>query len=383
MIQARGFKLGIVIVALGSLLTTSAYGVSSQVGASSSDLSRARTTALACTQKAGAIVTAAEKPLRPNVPRTPVIMKKNAGKTIWYISATMTVPIQTQAAAAFKVAAAAAGMKGEVYDGQGTVTGWNEGVSTAVAQHAAGIVLGAINPTLVSVPLAAALAAHIPVVDDMNGGPADPLHGLFAHVTVNWLQDGKTMAAYALQATHCKSNIIGFTSSTYRAYNLLTAGANQTMRSLCPSCKPITWINGSFTTAATTIPQQLSGALGRDSGANFIISVADYFVPFMVPAEKQASKHVPIIGHDGATPNLDLIRAGDLQVATILDAPFATIGWAAADALGRALQHQSAVSETVPTRLITRANISANDSSRSLFPNFTKYQAEYKRIWGR
>lgn len=371
----------LVVATLGFLVAPSGAAVKTTTTSVSVHQSVRTVSASSCTSQAQALVRAAKRPMSPNIPKTSFSMKGNAGKTVWWISPGQSIPFAASISQGFAAAAKAAGVKAVIFDGQLSVVKWSQGVSEAVAAHASGIVLQAINPADLSGPLAAAKKAGIPVIDSFNGNPNSPLGSLYAHVTTNFNQQGKEMAAYELALTKCKTQMGVFSESIYPIYAAMNGGIKSELSKLCPTCSA-QFIDVNGNTIATSEGQQLSTLLSRSPGTNALIADADENALYMVPVLKSAGKKIPLIGHDGIAASFNWIRQGTTsQVATVSDCPLPAIGWAQMDEIGRAMLKLPAANDTVPTQLVDKSNVGRSNAVGVMFPGFNNINAQYLKVW--
>lgn len=347
--------------------------------ANASAFSRSGTTwsAATCTQQAKAALDAASKPMRFQVPKARVPVSKVKGKTFWYIAPVLSSATAVNISNGFKAAAAAAGAKAHVFDGQGNVTQWNEGLTEAVTQGAAGIVLQGENPSLVSGPLATASSKKIPVIDALNGNFRDPLNGLFAHITPNFSDTGKLQADYVLATTHCHANIAIFNQPVYPGLVDDANGVKDEMGRLCPSC-PVMEQDVAAANVATTIPSLVQNVVHSHPNLNFIVSAADGMAFFMPAALQQIGSKVRVVGSNGTLPNLQNVAQGNGQVADVGLPPLQYIGWLMFDALARASTGLPNASFPLPQQVFFKANLNI----QHVYPKFGAYQAAFKKLWG-
>jgi len=342
----------------------------------------ATTTSSPGVRAARAAVLAAEKPIRFTAASPKFSMSTLAGKSVWYIAPTMSVPFIAAIAAGFKAAGEAAGLKVTIFDGQGNVNTWNQGVSEAVSQGASGIVLQGISPSLVSGPLAQAVAAKIPVIDSLTGNPKDALPtGILAHVSVDYTFGGKLLADWMIADSNGHAHVVIFTSSVYTIYVKMLAGFKAEFRKRCPkTCRIDAVEDVPPTNWATQLGTIASTQLSRHPDVNYFVPVADAMVTYIAPSLTQVKSRVKIISHDGVTTNLDLIRSGKTQQADVSNPPTAAMGWAEVDELGRLMQDLKPVFENLPQQIFVRANVGKND--KNLFPYFSNFAAGFKTNWG-
>jgi ribose transport system substrate-binding protein len=311
-------------------------------------------------------------------------MSANAGKSVWIISASLSIPFNANEAKGSEDAAKAAGMKPKVFDGKGNVTSWNAGVNQAVGQGADAIILQGVDPKLVDSGLQKAKKKGIVVVDAFNSAPEDPLHdGVVAHVTADYHKAGHDLADWVLADSSCKASTLIFGAPTFAIELDMVEGFKKEYNSLCPSCKVKVHDINDLSQLDTELFSTTQSQLRSDPSIKYIFGVFDATVTFIQPAvEAQSSaSDVKIISHDGVAENLQYIRDGK-QAADGALPPLQVVGWAGIDQVGRALAGESADGWTIPDRVVDSTNIPDATDAFAIFPSWTDYQDQFKQLWG-
>lgn len=331
-----------------------------------------------CASKSQAAVDAARAPI--DVPAiTPFNMKAAAGKSVWLINVTNN-QLTTAIGEGFTAAAQAAGMTATVYDGKGILSTQLAGIQQAVDQRAGAIALLGVDPKLASQPLAAAIAAKIPLVDIFNGNASDPLPaGFAAHVDPDFVMDGALMADIALADSGCTATVGAFYASVLTVHNQLIAGVKNELSSLCPNCG-LDVQDVDLSKLATDAALKTQTMLRKSPDINYLIPVFDSAVTFIQPAAQAVNPKIKIISHDGVPANLDNVRKGNGQIADISFPPNDWMGWALVDVMGRAITGSPTSNVTIPVQLVDKTN--ATTSNESLFPKYAGFQDKYKVAWG-
>jgi ribose transport system substrate-binding protein len=349
-------------------------GTGSSSGAGASALS-------SCVSQAKKNISAVSAPIPLKAPPSSFAMKKNAGKTIWLVSATQDEFNQT-VANGFIAAAKAAGMTGRYVQANGQVNQMGQLVQEAVSAKAGGIVLFNIDPHSVSGQLSAARAAHIPVIDFNNGNPTDPLEpGIYAHVADDFTAQGKDMADWMLVNSGCKLDLATFELPTYPIDADLMKATIAEVHALCPSCK-VTNTNFDLATFATTLGPLAQTVARRDPHINYMDPGFDAFAGIINPVLQQTGSKIKIVGHDGSASNLAAMSAHrTLQVMTDATPPELYIGWVLVDELGRGMLGLPAANWALPARLVDSSNI-GNGTVDAIFPTYTNFNGVFLKAWG-
>lgn len=313
-------------------------------------------------------------------PSKPYDMAANSGKEYWLL---LTLVNQFSGAIAdgFEGAAEAAGVKGVVFDGKGTVNEWNKGLNQAVAQGADGIILWGIPPELVQEGLDAAVAAGIPVIDSVNGSVDDPLQaGVLAHVDVNAYEWGDALANWMLAESNCQANVGVVWPPAFGGLDKIANQTRDTLAENCPECRFVS-AEMDVATLATSLPEQTRTMLTANPDLNFFTPLFDSAVTFAAPVVSQFSG-VQIGSHDGVPSSLDLVRAGGPQTMDMTYPPSEYLGWALMSILGGLSQglEPDAALLRIPERMVTTENIPA--TNEAIWPAYADFQSVFLEAWG-
>lgn len=349
-------------------------------GGSSSTSQTASSTSGQCTQQAKADVNAARQPLKLVVPSANVDLSPAKGKTIWFISPTQATGYAQRVSQAVTAAAAAAGMKAQIFDGKAQPDRFNQGIEQAVSSHAAGIITYAINPAVVPTALQKAKAAKIPVIAAATGVP-NPTDGTVAEtISVDLNKEGKLMAEYAALASGCKLNTAVTFDPNQKALTTERDAVKSTLGQLCPSTCGVREQSMSLATMATQLGSDIQSLLQRDQKVDTVISTFDTAAMYMAPAIGQTGRNVRLIATNGLPENLDMVRSGK-QAADVSYPPPEYTGWLLVDQLGRAIVGAPTENSELPLQLFDKTNLPANNGFATMWPNLAGYQAAFKAKW--
>jgi ABC-type sugar transport system substrate-binding protein len=353
--------------------TTSSAGSATAAGAAATQ---------SCVSQATKLVDATRQPLAVKPPPSPIDMAKNAGKSVWLISASQDEFTQT-VASGFLAAAKAAGMTGRYVQANGQVNQMDQLVQEAVSAHANGIALLNIEPSTVSGPLAAARAAKTTVIDLNNGNPTDPLQpGIFAHVADQFSTQGKLTGDWMLMNSGCHVHVATFSIPTLPVVVDMIQSAISEINRLCPTSCTVNQNTFEYATFATGLGPQAQTVVRRNPSINYIDPGADAFASVISPVLQQTGSHVAITGHDGSTSNLKAMAAHTtLQAMTIANPPEQYTGWAVVDQLGRGMLGDQPADWALPGRIIDSTNI-GDGSSSAIYPGFQTFTGLFLKAWG-
>src|SRR5690242_1149064 len=135
-----------------------ALAVSSGAGANSG---LSREDGIAIAQK---LVNQYQQPPKWAPPGKPFDASKAKGKSIWYVSLSLSIPFEQYMAQGIKQGAALVGAKGVGFDGKFSANDAARGIRLAIQSKASVIMLGGVEPSLVAPALNDAKKAGIPVI---------------------------------------------------------------------------------------------------------------------------------------------------------------------------------------------------------------------------
>src|SRR5712692_5068406 len=165
--RALAFTICLLVAACGTSSTSNSGG-----GTTSAKIAEAQT-----------LVTKAEQPITT---WSPVGGKFDAskakGKTIWYISLSLSIPFEQFVLQGIQQGAALAGAKGVGFDGNFSPATASRGVAEAIQAKAALIMIDGFQPQTMVPAIAQAQAAGIPVLTANTQDPGPPLAGYPAGV---------------------------------------------------------------------------------------------------------------------------------------------------------------------------------------------------------
>ncbi|MCU1446419.1 substrate-binding domain-containing protein [Cryobacterium sp.] len=315
-------------------------------------------------------------------PTEPLDLAALSGGTVWMITVSMN-QFSTDMATGVQAAADAAGVELVTYDGQGLANRFNEGISQAVAQDAAGIILVGIDPTVVTGSLAAAAAAGIPVQNTLNGDPTDEVpEGMYINLTSDFTADGETAAKWALIDSRCQADMVSLYSSSVGVWQKMVDGAESVFAEYCPEDCTFKALNVDIANVSTDIGSQLQTALQQNLDVNYVYPVWDSAVPFVSPVMSAANSSAKVLSRDGLEANLAMIADNSGQAMTIAMPTTSWIGWIAFDSVARAATGTDVPEYVIPTRIIDSTTI-GDGTAGDLFPEYDGYQSAFTDAWAK
>lgn len=356
---------------------------------SSSADSSASTEASGSTEKAGGaegVALAEERvqealaPIKFEPPGPEFAMSENKGKTVYFIATTMAIPYVATLAEYVKEAGEAAGVNVVIYDGKASVAEQDKGIQTAIAQKADGIILQAVDPTLVANSVKAAADAGISVIDANNGQPDDPnAPGVFGHVTPSTEEEGRLQIDFAVSQDGDAMSGAMINAPFFTVYKQRVPAMEEELEEVCPSCEFN--IIDTDPTKPTTVPQAVSAGLKRLPNTNWVFPAFDSAMPLVSEGIKLngATETIKIVGSDNTPEQLAELSDPNSPFEADVGNNVGWQGWAEIDLIGRAMAGEEPTSYELPLRMFTKDSLPSDPEG-----NWTgvDYPAEYKKIWG-
>jgi ribose transport system substrate-binding protein len=390
-------KIVVPFVVIGLVATACSSGAkSASTGPSSGSASTAATAATASTASTAATASTScateaadlvKKALNSSsndspFPKTPVSIAGVKGKTYWVVLLSAGIPFLKLFADGVNAAAKASGASTRVADGRGTAEGAAQAINTAITAKADGIITVAIDNSVITQPLAAAAAAHIPVIDGFGGDPTAPFpSGVVGHSTPSDAVEGTIQADYALNLTSCNTHAILVASLSNPPGRMGHEGEIAELNRLCPTDCTKTVVDVQPADIATKTVTLVQNALRLNPKTNVLLLTADAYTPYVVQAEKALGLHVPIISGSGEEIAVGQTGSGPM-VADVAGPPGEVIGWFFYHAMVRAAAGERSFAVEWPWALLDKTNWGTSSVPLDVQPRYKNYQQEFKKLWG-
>jgi ribose transport system substrate-binding protein len=294
-------------------------------------------------------------------------VKRLKGKTVWYIPITFEDPEFATTATALKAAMAKAGMHLHTCNGAASPSATAACLNRATSTRAAGVILDSIPVVLAANAVAAVEKAGIPVLITDQIVPPTALHlpgtvsGLGNDKLSYLIGDGpislRGISDWIIADSGGNANVlISEFTDNYSATSFVETGAKAEFQKYCGACKVTTSLvtNANF----ALIPSETSAALISNPTTNYVLSEFDASLQVVYGGVQSAGYTKKVRGAStvGILAGLQMIKTNN-YLAADLGTDFPYQGWADADQIFRMILHKPIVSETIPQRLFTSANI--------------------------
>ncbi len=388
--RRRGALAGIALLAVLAGACSSSSSKSSSSGSPSSTTG-GQSSGGSALQTATAATAQAEKGTYRDVDATPRAAVK--GKHIVVISAgesSISSQVPSDAAVA---AAKAIGWQVDLYDAKLNPAQWQPLIRQAVAAHADGIVLDAIDCDQAKQALQEAKAANIVLIPiyafDCNDPHAgnEPT-GLFsaiinfgpkmeANVDAFTESYGADQANYIIAASHNTAKVIAIQDPEFVVLYYTLKGFADTINASGGS-KSVDTLNVTTTDLLSgKLPSMIQAELLRHPEATWIKSPYTYVTTLGIgPALQGKAGSISVMGGEGFQPELDLIRSGVVTAVNAISSEWT--GWAAIDTMNSVFLHQQPKDSGIGWQIADKDHIPA---SGPLVPS-VDFKSEYKKVWG-
>lgn len=254
-------------------------------------------------------------------------------------------------------------------------------VQQAIDAKADGIVVQAIDAKFIAGPLAKAKKAGIKMI-------------CFACINQNNLYDstipteedffkhGYTLGEAMYKQTNGRPRLIFGYDASFGVTGVRKKGTEQFFKDCQAAggdCKIVDTENFLVTELTTRVPGLAGAAARKYPDANAMWMSYDSAQPALTQGLRQAgvaASKIGLYGFDGNTNNLEAIRKGNYQVATMAG-PFEWIGWAEIDGLNRMFQGEKPVDGVIRMKLMTKDNLPASNT----WSGDIDFRPGYKKVW--
>ncbi|EFC86748.1 substrate-binding domain-containing protein [Parafrankia sp. EUN1f] len=327
-------------------------------------------------------------------PPTTTVALKSTG-LVWVVSCGQSVPTCASPAESAVEAAEAAGWTAKLCDGQLNPQGWSACIRQGISAKAAGIIVIGQDCDSFQAALKEAKTAGIPTVA-AGGNDCDVRGGekLFSAVVQNmpdltaeqwWKKMGALQADWIIEKTDAKAQVLSlkFTDSIWGGW---IQDGFTTELATCSGCKVLDTLTiGNADVAGGQLTQKFATALLKQPKANAVnVPLDGWFFAGLSQAVQSSGRadSLAVIGNFGETGNLDLIRKGTGEDATVgFSAPW--VGWAGVDALARTLAGQPTQPAGIGLQVIDSDHNLPESGTSFAYSPAVDFRAAYTKDWSR
>jgi ribose transport system substrate-binding protein len=389
---SHGLALGAAVVVAVSGITACSSSKSSKTSSPAADASSASAPSSA---PAGSPDAALKKAYAGVTGQSPTAAVKPAGKAFaWVVSCGQQVPTCAGPAQAAIAAATAVGWKASLCDGKLNPQGWAACIRQGITAKASGILVIGQDCNSFQAALQEAKSAGIPTIGT-GGNDCDVTGGkkLYAGTVQNlarldakqwWAELGALQADWIIGKTNGKANVLSlqFTDAIWGGW--IQDGFKAELAT-CGGCKIAETLRvGNADVAGGKLPQEFGTALLKVPTANAVnVPLDGWFFAGLSQAIQSSGRanQLSVIGSFGEPGNLDLIRKGEGEDATVaFNAEW--VGWAGVDSLARVLAKQPLLPAGAGLQVVDADHNMPAAGKPFDYTPAADYQGAYKKAWG-
>lgn len=322
-------------------------------------------------------------------------VEPKSGALAWVVSCGQSVPTCASPAEAAVEAAEAAGLTTKMCDGQLNPQGWSACIRQGISAKAAGIIVIGQDCDSFQAALREAKTAGIPTIG-AGGNDCDVRGGqkLYSAVVRNlpdltaeqwWKKMGALQADWIIEKTDAKAQVLSlkFTDSIWGGW--IQDGFAAELAT-CSGCKVLDTLTvGNADVAGGQLTQKFATALLKQPKANAVnVPLDGWFFAGLSQAVQSSGRadDLAVIGNFGEPGNLDLIRKGTGEDATVgFSAPW--VGWAGVDALARVLAGQPVQPAGIGLQVIDADHNLPAPGTSFVYSPAVDFRAAYTKDWSR
>jgi ribose transport system substrate-binding protein len=312
-------------------------------------------------------------------PGPPFDASAAAGKTVYAVPASSSIPYTRTIEDSMKAAAQTQGVDFIEAKNQGQPSEWNAGVLQAINAHADAIVLDEIDPNLVKNAIAKAAAAKIPVIAALVSLPGEKLpSGVTAIVSMDQTEAGSLMADWTIWKSDGKGKAVVIGEPLTPAAGPLEEAMKEEFAKFGPEMET-NFSSVPFTEWATKLQPTTQTELNQHPDTEFVVPIYDSMLQFVNPAIQGAGKSnsVKVVtsnGDDFALEELEDNNPPFLEM--IVGGSIERTGWSIMDQVLRSLTGtKPATGPSVAWQILTSENVTERYKDENFEENFEKLWA--------
>jgi ribose transport system substrate-binding protein len=316
------------------------------------------------------------------------------GKTVYYIPATMQVPLFKIVEQGLQASFGAVGIKVVTCDAKTNPQDLATCLGQAVDAKAAAVIDGSMPYEVAPNAFDAVTKAGIPIVmgllgDSANQGDPAVLSDLskVGYVTPNFVQIEAFNAMSVINQSNAKANVLVVEATDTQATQAwIEYGALPTYKDMCPNCK-VTVLK-TTTSEIDKLPSLISAKLVADPTIDYIQSDFDSFAQAILQGVQSASSKAKVVSMDAYLDSLQGMKSGGPLTADTGYNLFAA-GWYMTDQALRMMTGGKAVEKEVFPfrRMFTPANVgtldlTAKGQESGSWYGKADYMGGFSKLWG-
>ncbi len=240
-----------------------------------------------------------------------------AGKSIFTIPASSSIPFIKTIADHRNEIAKQLGFEHSIWENQGNPTQWIQGIDFSINNNFDLIsLLAGADPRFFEPQVKAARDAGLAVVTaHLTGLEQDVPGGVTSATAIDYKTAGSLLADWSIVQTDGKVNALVLVSNEALSTDSMVSGLKAAFDTNCPDCK-YEIVNVPISDWATKIQPTVRAKLQADADINYVIPIYDSMSSFVVPAITITGKgdSVRVATFNGTPFVIDFVREGQVEM---------------------------------------------------------------------
>ncbi len=306
-----------------------------------------------------------------------------AGKSILSIPGTGSDPFYQNVNQGMADAAEAVGYEFKVWNNQGQITQYQQGVANGITRGVSLIdMLAGPNPDTLSAQITEAQDAGILVATSHLNAYEKEMAYVDADIRFPYIKAGQTLADWVI--THDpKAHVLVIVSDEILSTEHMRIGFADEIDTYGGPDIEYKFVNVPIPEWGQKVQTVTQSEIVADPDLTYVVAIYDNMLHFVVPAIEATNSvgKVKCIGYNATPGVVDLVREGKVEMdfGDMLN----WAGWAIADVEMRmigGLDYDPLVK--IPFRLFTQENADEMGVPAEYTKGFGDYQVEYRKLWG-
>jgi ribose transport system substrate-binding protein len=313
------------------------------------------------------------------------------GKTFYVIPLAYNTEFNKLQADATVEAGKVAGVNVEVYSTTGTPSQWQQGMTRAISDNAAGIILQGPDPNLLIPQIRQAEAKGIPVVSshyvdqDSAAETVAKIPNLQIAVPGPFTEASRLLADYVTVQSDGKANVAYVPLTDFGTLQTqMTEAFEAELESVCPDCT-VTRADTTFAKVTET-PSAITSAIRRNPDIDWIVTAFDLSVPYAQTAlTTLGNKDIKVASFNATSAVLKLMQQDGHPLVANVGEPIPVMGYTSLDQAMRLALDEEPVEEPVFMRIFTQDNVDEAGTPPTAVDGYGEAESfvdGYKALWG-
>ncbi len=305
-----------------------------------------------------------------------------AGKSILSIPGTGTDPFYVQMNKGMKTAADAVGYPFSVWNNQGQLTQYQQGIAHGITAKVSLIdLLAGPDPNALKPQIDQAKAAGILVVSSHLSGLEQTVPNVSNNLPIDYKKAGELLADWVI-TKDTSAHVLVLVSDEIVSTQAMRDGISSEFDTYGGPDIKYTFANVPIPEWGTKVKPVVQSAIVADPKLTYVLCIYDSMSQFVTPAIQatNTADRVKVVGFNGTPFVLDLVREG--KVEADIGESLNWAGMAIADAEMRLIGGMGQVqSMNIPFRLFTKDNAAEAGVPAEFSKGYGEFIPQYLKLW--